>query len=163
MAESWVINASPVILLAKAGLIQHLPALAQPLVIPEPVAAEIRQGPAEDAAVAWIRGEGNRFIHPPVPELDALHRARIGEGEKSVIAWAVAHPGCVAVLDDAAARALALPYGVPLIGTIGVVLKLKQSGLIAGVRPHLVVIRTAGGFISEQLFRKTLLDAGEQP
>ena len=34
MAEAWVINASPLILLAKIGLIAKVPALAEPLVVP---------------------------------------------------------------------------------------------------------------------------------
>lgn len=163
MAEPWVINASPVILLAKVGLLQHVPALAQPLVVPEPVAEEIRQGRATDAAVVWINGPGREFIRPPAPELEQLRPAKIGAGEMAVIAWAVANPGFVAVLDDAGARAQAVQQGVLLIGTIGVILKLKKAGIIAEARPHLISIRQAGGFIGEKLLREALQDAGELP
>ena len=163
MAEPWVINASPVILLAKVGLIQHVPALARPLVIPEPVAVEIRQCRAADAAVAWVNGAGSEFIQPPSPELANLRSAKVGAGERAVIAWAVANPGFFAVLDDAGARTLASQNGVPLIGTVGVVLKLKNVGVIAEVKPLLLRIRQAGGFIGDKLLREALLDAGEQP
>lgn len=101
MADSWVINASPVILLAKVGLISFVPLLAQRLVVPEPVAGEILAGGRTDEAAAWIEGEGRKFIGPAASELESLREARIGEGEKAVIAWAVAHPGFIAVLDDA--------------------------------------------------------------
>ena len=162
MAEPWVINASPVILLAKAGLIQHVPALAQALVIPEPVAVEIRQCREADAAVAWINGVGAGFIRPPAPELPGLHKAKVGFGERAVIAWAVANPGFIAVLDDAGARSLALQNGVRLIGTVGVVLKLKKAGIITEAKTHLLRIRQAGGFIGDKLLREALLDVGEQ-
>ena len=163
MAESWVINASPVILLAKVGLIQHVPALAHTLVIPEPVAIEIRQCGATDAAVVWVNGGGGKYIQPPAPELAALRSARIGDGEKAVIAWAVKRPGFVAVLDDAEARTLALQHGVPLIGTVGVILRMNRVGLITQAKPHLLAVRQAGGFIGEKLFHEALHDVGEQP
>jgi hypothetical protein len=37
VSESWVINASPVILLAKAGLMERVSSLAETFVVPEPV------------------------------------------------------------------------------------------------------------------------------
>jgi hypothetical protein len=49
VAESWVINTSPVILLAKAGLISSRSS-SRPT-IPEPVAAEIQSCRTVDAAV----------------------------------------------------------------------------------------------------------------
>lgn len=76
-------------------MIQHLPSVAQPLVIPEPVAAEIRQCREVDAAVRWIEGMGKQFIRPAVKELVDLSKADIGQGERSVIFWAAANPGSV--------------------------------------------------------------------
>lgn len=161
MAESWVINASPVILLAKAGLIHHVPVLAQPLVIPEPVAVEIQSCRTVDAAIAWMNQMGRTFVRRPAPELAELHASRIGSGGRAVPSWAVANPGFVAVMDDAEARALAARYEVPLLGTVGVVLKLKRARLIEAVKPHLLEIRRAGGFIGDKLLREALLIAGE--
>lgn len=161
MAESWIINASPVILLAKAGLIHQVPVLAQPLVIPEPVAVEIQSCRTLDAAVAWMNQMGRTFVRTSAPELAELHASRIGSGERAVLSWAVANPGFVAVMDDAEARALAARHGVPLLGTVGVVLKLKRARLIEAVKPHLLEIRKAGGFIGDKLLREALLIAGE--
>ena len=47
MAERWVINASPVILLAKAGVIDLLPKACDELVIPFSVVAEVSTGKTE--------------------------------------------------------------------------------------------------------------------
>jgi predicted nucleic acid-binding protein len=50
VAEQWVINASPLIVLAKVGQIHLLTALATEVVVPDMVAAEINEGPADDPA-----------------------------------------------------------------------------------------------------------------
>ena len=47
--RQWVLNASPLILLGKAGHIGLLEALCSEMVIPAAVAAEVRAGPRRDA------------------------------------------------------------------------------------------------------------------
>jgi uncharacterized protein len=154
VAESWVINASPVILLAQAGLISHVPEIADPLVIPEPVAAEIRQSRTIDSAIAWLNQDGKPHISPPVPEIPELRQTRIGLGERAVISC---------VLDDAEARLFAHRLNVPLLGTVGVILKLKEFRLISEVKSYLMQIRKAGDYIGESLYRQALQCAGEEP
>ena len=127
MAESWVINASPIILLAKVGLIHHVPSLVQRLVLPQPVADEIRRYRNADAASQWVNRNGERFLEPASPVSPELRGTKIGSGERAVISWAMANPGFVAVLDDAEARSIAVRHGVPLLGTVGIILKIKGS------------------------------------
>lgn len=50
MAEVWVPNASPVIVLAKAGHLELLQQLSGELLLPEAVTAEILAGPQSDPA-----------------------------------------------------------------------------------------------------------------
>jgi predicted nucleic acid-binding protein len=161
VSKPWVINASPVILLSKAGLIHHVPAVAEPLVIPAPVALEIHQCREVDAAVRWIEGVGKQFIQPPAKELAELAQAVIGPGERAVISWAAANPGFIAVLDDSEARLLARRCGVPVLGTVGVVLDLKAAALIPEIKTYLMEIRRVGGYMSDALFNEALHRAGE--
>ena len=161
MSDAWVINASPVILLAKAGLIRHIPALANPLVVPQPVATEIILHREEDAAVQWLRESGKAFVQLPAPELPVLSSYGIGAGERSVISWAVANRGFTALLDDYEARIAAQKLGVRVIGTVGVVLLLKQANLIPEAKSVLLTIRSAGGYISDALLREALQRVGE--
>ena len=162
MAESWVINASPVILLAKVGLIVHVPQLTESIIIPEPVAEEIRKCRTVDAAVSWINGTGRQFVRAAVEELAVLRETGIGPGERSVISWAAKNPGFVAVLDDSEARAAAQRFGVRVRGTVGVVLEMKKRGLIPEVNAPLTQIRRVGGYMSDELFREALHCAGER-
>lgn len=161
MAEHWVINASPVILLAKADLIQFVPSVAQTLVVPEPVAAEIQQCREVDAAVKWLEEVGRKFVCAPAREIDQLSNTGIGPAERSVISWAAANPGFVAVLDDSEARIAARRAGIRVIGTVSVILELKRASLIPEIKPHLLEIRRVGGYISDELFQEALRRAGE--
>ena len=54
MSERWVVNASPLIVLAKINQQQLLRQLATELVVPEAVSAEIEAGPAYDPACQFL-------------------------------------------------------------------------------------------------------------
>jgi hypothetical protein len=56
MSERWVVNASPLIVLAKVGHahLLALAALAAEIVAPQAVVAEIEAGPPDDPARAWL-------------------------------------------------------------------------------------------------------------
>jgi predicted nucleic acid-binding protein len=158
--ESWVINASPIILLAKVGLIERVPGVAESMVVPQPVVEEILRARG-DAAARWLSGAGRQFIRPAVAELTELSGSEIGSGERAVISWAAAHRGFSAVLDDREARTIARRLGIKIIGTVGVVLRLKQAGLIHEVKPHLMQIKQVSGYISDDIMREALRSAGE--
>ena len=53
MTERWVINASPLILLGKAGQLGWVPRLGK-IVVPSPVADEILAGAENDPARLWL-------------------------------------------------------------------------------------------------------------
>ena len=69
MAEVWVVNASPLIVLAKVGQLKLLKADDRELVIPEAVRDEVLQGPLDDPARQAIQsgfgaGSGSGALHP---------------------------------------------------------------------------------------------------
>lgn len=59
--ERWVVNASPVILLGKAGIIHLLPELCAELIVPEGVLAEVAEGQAADAGRNWLKEAGRPY------------------------------------------------------------------------------------------------------
>jgi len=161
MAERWVINASPVILLGKAGVIHLLPKLCDELVIPAGVLAEVQDGRVADAGRAWLKGDGAAFVRTAPPLHPALARWNGGAGEAEVISWALAHEGFIAVLDDRAARRLAMAQGVPVLGSLRVIVKAKELGLIPQARPALEKLRGGGAYVSEELIDRAIELAGE--
>jgi predicted nucleic acid-binding protein len=58
VSEIWILNASPVITMAKAGYLHLFDQLAAKLLIPEPVAREILAGPLSDPAAKPWRAVG---------------------------------------------------------------------------------------------------------
>ncbi len=159
--ERWVVNASPVILLAKAGVIHLLPGLCAQLVVPTGVVAEVAQGRQADAGRTWLENAGRAFLRN-VPVLhSALADWNGGAGEAEVISWALQNPGFVAVLDDRAARSLATRHGVPVIGSLRVIVRAKELGFIPTARPALEKLRGAGGYVSDSLIERAIALAGE--
>ncbi|MDF5722262.1 MAG: DUF3368 domain-containing protein [Rhizonema sp. PD37] len=65
------------------------------------------------------------------------------------------------LLDDLAARKEAQRRGLPVIGTVGIVLIAKQFGLIPNVKQVLDDLITKGTRISQQLYKQTLTAAKE--
>jgi predicted nucleic acid-binding protein len=161
VGDRWVINASPVILLAKAEVIQFLPALCDELVVPFGVVDEVQNSMASDAGNRWLRNEGSKFVrksgtlHP----LLASWRGGVGEGE--VISWALQNPGFTAILDDQRARSFATRNGIAVLGSLRVVVLAKEKGFIAVAKPALEKLRAEGAWVNEDLIRKAIELAGE--
>lgn len=67
MSRHWVVDASPVILLAKIDQPHLLSGCAEELLIPDAVAEELRRAPAEDPARTWLDANGHQFVTPIDP------------------------------------------------------------------------------------------------
>lgn len=160
MSEIWVANASPVIVLAKAGHLELLNELPGELVLPEAVVAEVLAGPESDPARQALEG-GWGLRQSPVAIPSELLEWGLGPGETAVLALARERAPCTAILDDAAARTCAKAYGVPLLGTLGVVLRAKKRGLIPQAAGVLKAIRAAGLHLDDRTIRLALGHLGE--
>lgn len=66
------------------------------------------------------------------------------------------------ILDDRPARRLALGLGLPVVGTVGILLRAKQTGLIPSVRPLVEKLLDVGFRLSPAIRDKVLRDAREQ-
>jgi predicted nucleic acid-binding protein len=160
LTEVWIINASPVITLAKAGYLHLLDQLAIELLIPSPVVAEILAGPPEDPARKAIEsGWGHVLSPPPTPEI--ILEWGLGAGESSVLASSLAQPGRTAVLDDAAARTCARTLGVPYLGTLAIILHSKKAGFLESAATAMLALRQAGLRLDDRTLRRALEQIGE--
>lgn len=158
-----VFNAPPVIVLAKAGLLKPFAALGNPAIVPQAVLDEVLnvEDPM-DAARVWFEQEGPLMQVVPTPPISSfLAGWDLGAGESAVISSVVSQPGSVAVLDDLAARRCALAHGIPMTGTLGLVLLAKKRGIIAEVGSALNAIVAAGLYISAKHLADVRAKAGE--
>ena len=161
MADRWVANASPVILLAKAEVIRFLPQLCHELVIPAGVVGEVQNARITDAGRTWLQGEGQRFIQPAPPLHPVLANWRGGAGEAEVLSWALQNPGFTVILDDRRARALATRHGLAVLGSLRIIVLTKQRGCIASAKPALEKLRGVGAWVSDELIDRAIALAGE--
>lgn len=161
MAFSPAINASPLILLTKAGLLNLLQLLSQEIVVPAAVATEIGQyGETDVTALALAQTEWLVVVEtPPVPEL--IQSWDLGAGESAVLTWGYANPNTEVIVDDLAARRCAATLGIPVRGTLGLVLTAKQRGTIGAARPVLEQLRLSGMYLSDRVMERALALVGE--
>jgi predicted nucleic acid-binding protein len=159
--EVWVVDASPVITLAKAGYLDLLEQLPTDLLIPTAVRDEILDGPPSDPAREALQSGWGQTVSPGlVPE--AVLEWGLGAGESAVLALTLAEPGRMAVLDDAAARACARTLGARYLGTLAVVLRAKQAGLIESAAVAMVALLQTGLRLDERTLRTALERIGER-
>jgi predicted nucleic acid-binding protein len=161
VADPAVVNASPLILLTAAGLTELLHLAGNPVLVPRAVIEEIEAyGPSDATATAVRQANWLTIVEPQlVPPI--IERWDLGSGESSVLTWAHAHSGTVAVLDDLAARRCADSLGIPIRGTLGLVLIAKQRGAIAEAKPIVERLRQAGMYLSDAVMNRALSMVGE--
>ncbi len=160
MVESAVINASPLIFLARSRHLDLLQAFASEIWIPESVADEIRQrGPHDATAQAFA--DTDWFIVKPVSAIPAtITEWRLGAGESAVLTLAAEHH-LEAIVDDLAGRKCAASLNIPVRGTLGIVLVAKQRGVIPEARPVIEDMMKAGLYLSKKVLDKAMQRIGE--
>lgn len=161
MSETWIVNASPLIVLAKAGRLSLIEGLCNNVYVPDAVRKEVMAGPTDDPArLALVAGWGRQAdsLHSPA----SLVEWGLGAGETAVLALALQHRPCTALLDDAAARAAARTLGVPTLGTLAVVVRAKIRGLIPSAAQVIHEIRQAGLYVSDRVVTDALRRIDEE-
>jgi len=66
------------------------------------------------------------------------------------------NPDTEVFVDDLAARRCAATLGIPLLGTLGLVLKAKQRGSVPAARPLLEQLRRSGLYLSDRVMNQAL-------
>ena len=160
MREGWVLNASPIITLAKVDRLDLLVGPVPAVCIPAAVAEEIAAGPEDDPGRRALEsGWGTRLAESVLrPEILGWS---LGAGETEVLSVALEQPGWTAVVDDATARACARSVGVPIIGTLGVVLRARRQGLVSSASEIIRELRESGLYFDDHFIRSVLKQVGE--
>ena len=161
---TWIVNASPLILLGKINRLELLAALAPSFVIPAAVRSEILAGPDLDPARTWVESaDGSAHVIPEVPIPAEILAWDLGAGETAVLALATSRASSVCVLDDLAARNCAAVFQIPVIGTLGILLKAKAGGFIPRLKPEIETLLSVGSLLSPSIIHQALTLAGERP
>ena len=160
--RSLVCDTTLLLYLGRIGQARLLPALFEPVCVPEPVASELdvgrlmRRDTIDPRQLDWAA-----VVPVSQGDMDTLPPNRLGVGERAVIAYTRSHSGCIAGLDDRQARLLAERMGLTVVGTIGILLRAKQAGLIPAVQPLLDAVQSEGFRLGIDLYQEALRLAGE--
>jgi predicted nucleic acid-binding protein len=160
-----VVNASPLIHLARVSLLDLLRGKDQAVevVVPFTVVEEVMRGARHDPTASLVEQATRDWLtivplRPPHPEID---QTRIDAGEIAVLSVALAAPGATVVIDDRAARMEADRLGIPMTGTLRLLLDAKGFGIIPSVQDPLDRLRSHGMRLSDAIIREILRQAGE--
>ena len=159
--RSLVVNASPLIFLSRIDRLSLLPQLAAGVVVPAAVLREVLAGKDLHPELTTLGEASWLRVEPDVPLPEEIAAWDLGAGEAQVLALARRRPSYEAVLDDQQARRCARAVGIPVVGTLGIVLRAKQRGKIAAARPLIEQLLQEGLYLSRQLVRAALGEVGE--
>lgn len=151
MPEIIISDTSCLILLQKTGQLQLLPKLYSQIYITSFIAKEF---------------EGDLLKEILIREAKDINLIRtlsqiVDEGEASAIALSLEIEKSILVLDDRKARKLATSLEIKITGTLGILVKAKQSGVLPSVKPILDELKKTDFRISQKIIDRILKEAGE--
>jgi predicted nucleic acid-binding protein len=161
--KGWIFNASPLILLGKIHQLHLLEILSPDFRIPRAVVTEIGDGPAEDPTIKWLTSASicNHIVDVPSTPL-FLAQWDLGAGETAVLSLALTDDGSAVILDDLAARKFAITFDLPLLGTLGLLIRAKNRGIIEQLGPQIRLLESAGANLSQKVISHALKLADER-
>jgi len=154
-------NTSPLLYLYRIGGIDWLPKLFDEVWTPEAVRNELQAGQGKGYDVpnpddyAWLN-----IVNPKSTPSEWL-ALDLGAGEIAAMALALENPDRVVLLDDRLARRTAQVAGLPVWGTLKILLEAKSHGLINEIEPYIVKLSDSGMWISAEIKQRILKLAGE--
>ena len=158
-----VVNSTPLLVLGNIDKLSILKELYGTIYISEAVYREViekndKASRTVLASLNWIT-----IMRIDNPQDYAMYRAKLhaGEVETMILAQQKSFQADLVILDDLAARKTAQYLGLTVTGTLGVLIKAKQKGIISEVKPLLDMMMKNGFFISEKVMNMVLKAAGE--
>lgn len=160
MTDAWVVNASPIILYSRIGRLDLIEKLAPKVIVPDTVIEEVRAGSPKDKSATDALAWASRFRHADIPVPARVMRWDLGPGESQVISYCLEGERW-ALLDDLMGRHCIKAEGLLMIGSLGVILRAREKGLIDAARPWAYQIKDQGMFVDAELMERALSAIGE--
>jgi predicted nucleic acid-binding protein len=153
-----VVNTGPLISLTHGEVIRLLGKLRAEFITTPQVVAELD---VEAKSGRVVVPTDDLRVEALANPLDHRISSVVDPGEASVIQLAQEMSVPLVCLDDKKARRLARATGLQLTGSLGLLLDMKDFGLIEAIRPVLGKMLAAGFYASSQLVDRVLRMAGE--
>lgn len=132
-----VCDTSPIQYLHQIELLHLLPALAGRIFIPPAVLHELEEGRSFGVNLPDVKALAWMTVRSPTAAVTMPFEHDLGPGEMEVLMLAGENSGLVAVIDDGLARREADRRGIPVIGTLGLLVNAKRAGLVVSVKEQI--------------------------
>jgi hypothetical protein len=159
--EIIIADSSPLIGLARIGLLRLLPQMARHVVVPRAVHAEVTAAKADAPGAADVAAQPWIEVRDADPTVVAPLLILVGRGEAESIALAQRDASAVLLMDDLRARKLADRLGLRRMGTVTLLGQAKRERLIPKLKPALDALVANRIFIRQELIEAALKEAGE--
>jgi predicted nucleic acid-binding protein len=90
-----------------------------------------------------------------------LLELEVDEGEASAIALALEKKDPLLIIDEKKGRKVALSLGIHILGTLGILMKAKEKGIIPFIKPEIEKLKQTGFRFSDELIAKILIAVNE--
>jgi hypothetical protein len=152
-------NTTPFIALSSVQRLDLLPRLFQRIYVVEEVMAECRVGGhifvPDLAQFSWIQAVAS------TPVLHSNRLLELDKGEKHTLDMACKYSADWVLIDEKIGRNVAEYLGLKVVGTLGVLLKAKQTGLISSFRQCAAEMQSHGIYYHSLLINKLAVLVGE--
>jgi predicted nucleic acid-binding protein len=155
-----VVNNTPLVALWVLNRLDLLQGLFGEILIPQAIHTEflateraLRQEALNHAP--WIR---STLLQNPQRILAFIG---LDQGEAEVIALAEERVARLVIIDELKGRRYAKRLGLPVTGTLGLLLLAKEQGLIVSLAPLIDELQNAGLYLASSLIAQVLQLAGE--
>jgi hypothetical protein len=159
-----VSNTTPISNLLHIDKISLLAELFGVVYIPKAVANEVNVAFSESGKWRESLEEGRIIVQPVLNTILAKQMVPLlHQGEAEAICLALEKKAKLCLIDDKDGRIIAQSNNLSITGTLGVLLKAKNAGLISSVKPLIDELRTGHNFwVADDMYQKVLYIAREK-
>jgi predicted nucleic acid-binding protein len=155
-----VCDSAPLFALAVCGQLHLLEKLYDEVLIPQAVYQEVTVPgkPHADNIAEWAQG---KIVEITDTELFRAIKLALHKGEAEAITLYKEKSADYLLIDEKKGRKVAEYYDVKIIGTIGLLLKAKQEGIVPRIKPYIELLQQSTIRIAPELYQRALERAGE--
>lgn len=158
MSEPLIINTGPLIALGKMDAFEVIAQLPLDFICPVQVQREIARGAVQGHSVSlpdWVR------VASLAAPLSPLAIVGLDRGEAEVIQLALERGVATVCIDELKGRRAATAAKLRVVGSLGLIARAKQLGLIPAARPLIEKAMREGIFYRSNLVEQVLQALGE--
>ncbi len=155
-----IADSSPLIALSIVESLYWLDILFQNIGAPQAVYDEVTI-PGKTQSINLKEYLEHRILPVKNTMAVAAFQLDLGPGESEAIVCAMENKADFILLDDHKARKTAKLNGVPVVGSIGVMILAKRHSLIPAIKPYIDTLRMNGIWISSSVIKTALSAVNE--